>query len=209
MPHLGFFRSHTTSFDLPTELKKGPRKFSNSRPSSTARSASSSGSSLTSNDGSVKMPEGHKRLSLGLISPKTSSGKLSAHQTATLDVVIESPPLVFFGPASSSSGALLSGQLILQVHEEAIAIEDFKMRLVLEVIRKKPFHSHCAECTTTTNDLTTWNFLAGPATLRRGKKTRISQYPALTNESRRAHIPIQLPLTRPPASIYEGGALNG
>lgn len=117
------------------------------------------------------MPDAHKRLSLSLISPKSSSNKLPQHQSATLDVLIESPPLVFYGPAASSTGALLSGQLILKIHEDSMAIEDFKMKLILEVTRKRPFHSHCPECSTSDEDLNSWTFLAGPATLRRGEHT--------------------------------------
>lgn len=52
-----------------------------------------------------------------------------------------------------------------------MAIESFKMRLALEVTRKKPFHTHCPECLKQCTDLTTWNFLQGPATLRRGEHT--------------------------------------
>jgi hypothetical protein len=117
------------------------------------------------------MPESsHKRLSLvGLHSPKTSASKIP--QLASLDVTIESPPLVFYGPAASSSGALLSGQLVLNIHEDFMAIESFKMRLALEVTRKKPFHAHCPECLKQCTDLTTWTFLQGPATLRRGEHT--------------------------------------
>jgi len=116
------------------------------------------------------MPENHKRLSLvGLHTPKTSSSKLPQHQQATLDVVIESPPLVFYGPAASSTGALLSGQLCLNIHEDFLAIESFKMKLALEVTRKKPFHAHCPDCSNDSTDLTTWNFLHGPATLKRGE----------------------------------------
>jgi hypothetical protein len=115
------------------------------------------------------MPDSHKRLSLvGLHSPKTSSSKLAQH-LASLDVTIESPPLVFYGPAASSSGALLSGQLVLKIHEDFMAIDSFKMRLALEVTRKKPFHAHCQECSKQCTDLTTWDFLQGPATLRRGE----------------------------------------
>jgi len=176
MPHAlprvsTFFRSHTSSFDIHnTDLKKGKRRSSSTkRPAFSDRSPSSSGSSLASEDRSVKMPDSHKRLSLvGLHSPKTSSSKLSQH-LASLDVMIESPPLVFYGPAASSSGALLSGQLVLKIHEDFMAIDSFKMRLALEVTRKKPFHTHCQECSKQCTDLTTWNFLQGPATLQRGE----------------------------------------
>jgi hypothetical protein len=166
-----FFRSRTESFDLPASTKKGIRRSSSSRPNSN-RTPSSSGSSLASTeDRSVKMPDENKRFSLsmpGLHSPKTSSKSL-AHAPAKLKFSIESPPLVFHGSITGSTGALLSGQLTLQVHEDFLAIETFKMRLALEVTRKKPFHSHCQDCSNASTELTTWNFFQGPATIPRGE----------------------------------------
>ncbi len=172
MPFLSVFRSHSSSFES-LEVKRNSRK--DSRPAFSDRSPSSSGSSLISDDHSVKMPDSHKRLSLqlgGLHSPKSSSTKIAQHQAATLDVVMESPPLVLYGNAVNSSGALLSGQLVLNIHDDVLAIDSFKMRLALEVTRKKPFHTHCPECSQQSTDLTTWNLLEGPATLRRGQSRR-------------------------------------
>jgi hypothetical protein len=117
------------------------------------------------------MPD-KKRLSLagGLhFSPKSSSEKIPQHMPASLSIGIESPPLVFYGAASSSTGALMSGQLKLQINEDTLAIESYTMRMALEVVRKKPFHSGCKECTNHSTDINTWTFLAGPATLRRGE----------------------------------------
>jgi len=117
------------------------------------------------------MPEAHKRLSLsmpGLHSPKSSSKSLSS-SLAALKVNIESPPLVFYGNTTGSTGALLSGQLTLQINEDFMAIESFKMTLACEVTRKKPFHSHCPECSNESTELTSWNLLQGPATLKRGE----------------------------------------
>ncbi|KAG0648958.1 ldb19 [Hyphodiscus hymeniophilus] len=179
MPFLNF-RSHSNSLDLPTEFKnnKASRKAPTSRPPLSDRSPSSSGSSLNSveeREGKYKiMPDSHKRLSFpGLTqkvpSPKSSTRSIAQHYPATLDCVIESPPLVFYGASTSSTGALLSGQIRLTVHHENMAIDKFKMRLALEVTRKKPFHSHCQECSHQSTDLTTWNFLQGPATLAKGE----------------------------------------
>jgi len=172
MPHrvATFFRAHANSFDIPTDLKRTTRRLSSSRPQPPDRTPSSSGSSLASEDKSVKMPDVHKRLSLvGLHSPKTSSTKIPQHVPATLDVVMESPPLVFYGAAASSTGALLSGQLVLNIYDESMTIDSFKMRLALEVTRKKPFHAHCQDCSHQSTDLTTWTFLAGPTVLHRGE----------------------------------------
>ena len=166
-------RCHTNSFDISTDLKKGPKssKRSSSRPSIKDRTPSSSGSSLHSDDNSVKMPT--KRLSLGLHSPKTSLTKIPQHHNASLDMLIESPPLVFYGAATASSGALLSGQLLLNINEDFVSFDDFKMKLAIEVTRKKPFHAHCEECAHQNTELQNWKFMEGPATLRRGESPRI------------------------------------
>lgn len=174
MQHVtSFFRSHSHSFDLPTEGKKGPRRNSNGRPTLKSRTPSSSASSITEDkEKGNKMPDlslSHKRISIpGLHSPKTSGRSIPQVHGANLDCVIESPPLVLYGSTSASTGALLSGQLKLHIHDEKFAIESFKMRLALEVTQKKPFHAHCHECSYQSKDLTTWNFLQGPATLRKG-----------------------------------------
>jgi hypothetical protein len=167
MPHrvATFFRKNSNNnSDLPQDLKRRPR-----RPSLSHSSPSSSGSSLLSED---KMPDSaYKRLSLsGLTHPAKNSSKSLNHQTATLNVAIESPPLVMYGPTATSTGALLSGQLTLHILEDSLAIESFKMRLALEVTRKKPFHSHCQDCAHQSTDLTTWAVLAGPTTLLKGEQ---------------------------------------
>ena len=201
MPHAlprlaGFFRSRTNSFNLPTDpaakeeatASTASRRSSSTkprpRPKVSDRSPSSSGSSLASEDKSARMPDVHKRLSLGgLHSPKSSASKLQHHQSANLDIVIESPPLLFYGPESSSTGALLSGQLTLNVHEESMTIESFKMRLALEVTRKKPFHAHCQECAHQSSDLETWAFIQGPTILHRGKETSAFKAPSTWTNS--------------------------
>lgn len=115
------------------------------------------------------MPDtSHKRLSLTL-SPKGSSKSIPQLVPAKLDALIESPPLVFYGQPSASTGALLSGQLRLKITNENMAIEKFKMRLVVDVCRKKPFHNHCHDCQHQSTDITAWDFLQGPATFRRGE----------------------------------------
>jgi len=50
-----------------------------------------------------------------------------------------------------------------------MAIESFSMKLACEVTRKKPFHSHCQECSHESTELTKWNFLQGPTNLARGE----------------------------------------
>ncbi|KAH8599765.1 hypothetical protein B0O99DRAFT_681999 [Bisporella sp. PMI_857] len=163
MPHRvsSFFKYHAYAYDLPTDIKKG-------RPALSERSLSSNNSIASVDD----MPEQpHKRLSFPgkHSSPRSSTKSIPQIQPATLNVGIESPPLVFYGTAANSSGALLSGQLKVVINEDSITIDSFKMRMAMEVVRKKPFHGHCKECEKESTDLTNWNFSQGSLVLKRGQ----------------------------------------
>lgn len=176
MPHrvVDFIRSHSSTnpifdFQIPQiqEPKKALRSSSKNRPVLDRKVSTTSTSSLNSTD-NIMPDNSYKRLSFG-VSPKPSSKSIPQHVPAKLDAIIESPPLVFYGQPTSSSGALLSGQLRLYITDDNMAIEKFKMRLVVDVCRKKPFHSHCNECQYQSTDITAWDFLQGPATFRKGK----------------------------------------
>ncbi|KAH8801664.1 hypothetical protein F5884DRAFT_523463 [Xylogone sp. PMI_703] len=184
MPHrvATFFRSHSHPLDLAADIPRSKSHPSSGKHSPLFRRSPNNSTSSLVEDRNSKMlhhhDSAHKRLSLtGMThahahshshSPKSSQKSL-VHAPATLNCIIESPPLVFYGPATSSTGALLSGQLMLDIADEHFAIEDFQMRLVTEVHRKRPFHAHCPECSYQETDLTTWKFLATPAVLQKGE----------------------------------------
>ena len=92
-------------------------------------------------------------------SPKNSP-KIVPVKSANLEIVIESPPLVFYGTPSQSSGALFSGQLLLTVLDPEVNLKTFEMNLVATVTSKKPISKDCPDCTTKTNELKKWVFLA-------------------------------------------------
>jgi hypothetical protein len=165
MPHrvTSFFRKNST--ENPADLR-----VKSSRPALADRAHPSILPHLVDDDAhSRRMPDAHKRLSFqGLAHSARSSTKSLTHQPASLDVVIESPPLVFYGAADNSTGALLSGQLVFRVNDESVPIDAFTMRLCLETTRKRPFHAHCQDCAQQTTDLTAWNFLQTPVNLLKG-----------------------------------------
>ncbi|KAF7559812.1 hypothetical protein G7046_g4354 [Stylonectria norvegica] len=119
----------------------------------------------------VKMPEltdavkKHHRISL----PFGKSSKDHHHTAVTLDWSIESPPIVFHGNAAESTGALVSGQMFLDVKEESVEIDSFIASLNLHTIQKRPFQGHCTDCQNQYNELESWQFLAHPTTLKRGR----------------------------------------
>lgn len=98
------------------------------------------------------------------------SSKKEAHANphATLSWKIESPPIIFHGDAESSTGALVSGQLFLDVRDEAgYEVDAFTATLHLHVTQKKPFAVHCGDCAHQHTLLKEWTFLGrhvAPAT---------------------------------------------
>lgn len=121
----------------------------------------------------VKMPDltdavkRHHRLSL----PFGKSSKDHHHSAVLLDWSIESPPIVFHGNPDESTGALVSGQLFLEVKEDFVEVDYFKASLNLHTVQKRPFQGHCTDCQNQYTELESWNFLAHPTTLRRGRHT--------------------------------------
>jgi hypothetical protein len=100
-------------------------------------------------------------------SPKASP-KVEAQAAATLNMSVESPPIVFYNSAQSSTGAIFSGQLMMNIHEPYVTINKFEMRLLAIVSTKKPVAPHCPDCSAQTTEIHTWEFLTHPASLRHG-----------------------------------------
>lgn len=150
----------------------------------TRSSKSSSSDERTNNDRSENKPQTgtmeifqhtkDKRRSLTSIgtprsgSPSARKGsrdfpRMTPVKPATLEVDMESPPIVFYGPPGQSTGALLSGQLVLSLNEREISIKTFEMTLVARVTTKKPVKHDCPDCTSRTTELFRWKFLSEPA----------------------------------------------
>lgn len=87
---------------------------------------------------------------------------------AVLDCVLESKPVALHGTAEHSSGAPVSGLLVLEVLDEEIEVDNLQVVLMMKVVQKKPFQSHCANCETREEELKEWGWLNHPITLSRG-----------------------------------------
>jgi hypothetical protein len=98
-----------------------------------------------------------------------SSPKLEPCGVATMNMNMESPPLVFYNSPQESSGALLSGLLAIHVHDLHITLEKFEMRLLAIVTTKKPVHANCADCASQITEVKKWEFINAPVSLRHGK----------------------------------------
>ncbi|KAL2172162.1 hypothetical protein VTG60DRAFT_7006 [Thermothelomyces hinnuleus] len=88
---------------------------------------------------------------------------------ATLDWQLESPPLVMYGDPQTSSGALLSGQLFLDVKEEGLEIETLVATLNIRVTQKRPFANHCADCANQRTELKRWELIQHPLVMAKGE----------------------------------------
>ena len=90
-----------------------------------------------------------------------------------LQIRIESPPLVAFGPPEDSSGALLSGILHLyprlqssaDLSNASFVVEKLEMTFVMEVTTKRPLKRDCPTCTTRSKVLHTWALIPSRMTL--------------------------------------------
>lgn len=109
----------------------------------------------------------HHRISFpGLhLGGSKASKEPSQHPHASLDWKIESPPAMMHGDPDNSTGALVSGQMVLNVKDVPLEVESFNARLEIHVTQKKPFHVHCNDCTHQRTEIKSWNFLSDPTTL--------------------------------------------
>jgi arrestin-related trafficking adapter 1 len=135
--------------------------------------ASDSGSRASSVSSDVRgdHQQHHHRISFpGLHAKARSSSKdAQARLPASLDWKVESPPIIFYGDAENSSGALVSGQLFLTIKEDVLDVESFTGTLHIHVHQKRPFTAHCHECTNQYTELHKWTFLQQPTPLNRGE----------------------------------------
>ncbi|MCJ1407508.1 hypothetical protein MMC19_001579 [Ptychographa xylographoides] len=98
----------------------------------------------------------------------SGSPKLAPYKPAKLDISIESPPLVMYGPMGHSSGALLSGMITLTVNDEQVKLQQFEMRLLAKTTSKRPVSRDCPDCKTKAAELHQWHFLSEPQRYHKG-----------------------------------------
>jgi hypothetical protein len=140
----------------------------NSMPTSETGSRAGSVSSEPQKD---HTQQHHHRISFpGLhVKARSSSKDAQARLPATLDWKLESPPIIFYGDAENSTGALVSGQVFLKIKEEVLDVESFFATLNIHVRQKRPFTAHCHECTDQYTELQKWTFLQQPIALSKGE----------------------------------------
>jgi hypothetical protein len=112
--------------------------------------------------------EHHHRLSFPGLHLGRSSKEAHTNPHMSVDMKIESPPIVFYGNAEESSGALVSGQLFLDIKEDNYDVDSFTATLNIHVAQKRPFTVHCTECTNQYTEIVKWDFLPQPLSMTKG-----------------------------------------
>jgi arrestin-related trafficking adapter 1 len=113
-----------------------------------------------------------KRLSLSMRGgggSKAKDDQSTRHAPGSFEVVIESPPLCFYGSSATSTGALLSGRLKLKVDDPTgeVKLTNFTMKLRCAITTKKPIQKDCNECKERYDDIREWSFLSEPKTFQK------------------------------------------
>ncbi|MBE7179664.1 MAG: hypothetical protein INR71_00365 [Terriglobus roseus] len=129
--------------------------------------------------------------------PTGTTNKPEPPKLATIDLKIESPPLLFIGPATDvngedSTGALFSAQLQLNVLAPSIHVETYESRLVCVVKHIHPVEKHCPDCATKVTELKRWTHFPGVHDFKKGIHSFPLQFLF------QGHLP---------ATVHEGGVL--
>ncbi|KAK3905484.1 hypothetical protein C8A05DRAFT_41602 [Staphylotrichum tortipilum] len=135
----------------------------------TRRMSGSRTSSFSSDSTKEHGQHHHHRISFPGLHFGRSSKDTHSSSPATLDWRLESPPLVMYGDPESSTGALLSGQLFLNVREDGLEVESLNATLNIHVTQKRPFANHCADCTSQHTELKRWALLQNPLAMAKGE----------------------------------------
>ncbi|KAI1393333.1 uncharacterized protein F4822DRAFT_8801 [Hypoxylon trugodes] len=201
MPHrvVDFFRSSNDNINIHSiktsiQRRSNPNSRSTSRERPTRHSSPASSvlegadhvqSPIYSAAPAVKMTEpskekqkeshSHHRLSFPSLHLGSSKASKEPPQNpyASLDWRIESPPVLMHGEPENSTGALVSGQLLLDVKEDGFEVERFEAKLNIHVVQKRPFAGHCQHCSNQTTEVKSWTFLSEPTILSK----RVHEFP--------------------------------
>ncbi len=90
---------------------------------------------------------------------------------AAIDYNIETPPIVFHGTHRDSAGALISGQLFLDISDDFVEIDSLKATIQAHTVYKRPYQSHCRECQHHDVEIQAWVLLGHTTRLNRGRHT--------------------------------------
>lgn len=88
---------------------------------------------------------------------------------AKMNLLVESPPIVLYNSPQNSTGAIFSGQLMVDITEPELTFDKFEMKLLATTTTKEPVVKQCSDCITQTTELKKWTFNQGQLSLCKGE----------------------------------------
>ncbi|KAK4212002.1 protein LDB19 [Rhypophila decipiens] len=162
--------SYASSIEDDTENRQLQTR-SQSQPLTSSRRGRMTDSNLNRSDSGASDKEHHPhhhRLSFPGMHFGRSGRETHANSLLAVDWKLESPPIVMYGDAENSTGALVSGQLYLDIKQAEVEVESFNATLSIRLTQKKAFVHHCNDCTNQTTELKKWCLLPQPLLLKKG-----------------------------------------
>jgi hypothetical protein len=101
---------------------------------------------------------------------KDSAQSQLASKPITLDLLMESPPVLMMDAPDQSSGSLISGRVQITTNVPEAVLTSLTMFLECTTSTKRPVHDRCRECTSQVKDLYEWNFLRKPRALQASER---------------------------------------
>lgn len=90
----------------------------------------------------------------------------------TMNLVMESPPVLMIDNPQQSSGALISGRLQVAPNTDRAELQSITMYLECLTSTKRPVGDRCRNCMTQLKDLYEWHFLTKPKTFKSDQGTQ-------------------------------------
>lgn len=87
----------------------------------------------------------------------------------SLELDIESLPVILHGDPDESPGAFVNGQVFINVHGAYAQMHMLIMSLVLVIRQKEPFRDYCSQCRCQKTEVQTWSLINPNVTLPPGK----------------------------------------
>lgn len=75
---------------------------------------------------------------------------------------VETPPVLLHGRPEDSAGALLAGQLKVEVKADCVEVTACQAALKVRVQQKRPYQGHCKDCETQVTELQNFSWLQSP-----------------------------------------------
>lgn len=101
--------------------------------------------------------------------PPFSLERGSTRPCVSINCDIESSPAVFYGNTEESTGAFVSGQVVLIVEDNVVLANKLVASLSRHAFQTRPYHQSCLDCQHQCFEIGAWDFLSRTVMLRKGR----------------------------------------